>query len=203
MPYTKNGIYLPPRQERRPCGSRRRQHPFSVLMGIGAVINPDGTIESQDPEWMPNALANEGQTSIHNVYFGGGSNPSKYLGLINGGTVAPVVTSNMSYLGQASGQNESQVPAANGYNRQQVVNGVGGADWTDNGIIGGASKYTANQKTFGPFSATTTATHAFMCTAVTGQLAGSGKFILFIALSGNTVLNSGQSFAYLLSDSLT
>lgn len=202
MSRTTSGVILPPIPQRRPKKHGGRERTPSVLMGCGWLIEPDGSIVEQPAEWDFNTLASEGATFMNQVFFGGVSNPLKYIGLINGGTVAPTITSTMAYLAGAAGQGESQAPGANGYNRQQVANGLAGADWTDDGIVSNASRLSANVKTFGPFSATTTMTHAFMATAATGQTAGSGKLILFLPLSGSTTANSGQSFAYQLRNSV-
>jgi hypothetical protein len=113
--YTKSGIRLPSPSERRPSVGRRR---FSPTMAIGAVMNPDGTVAWQDTEWQTNALIDEGERDMLAVYLGAQTNPSKYLCLINGTTTAPVETSTMLYLGGGAGANETQVPGANGYNRE-------------------------------------------------------------------------------------
>lgn len=193
-----NGLILPRSMECRPSPSRRR---WSPTQGFGAVLEPDGSVVWQEDEWQSNALIDEGEAamlndflkesvSAANVGFG-----SKYLCLINGGTTPPVETSTMAYLGGAAGANETQVPAANGYNRQQVV---AGTDWTDDGLIGGDARFSAAQKTFGAATAAWTITHVGMVTAATGQIAGSGKFLLFLAISASTAVASGQSFLYTL-----
>ncbi len=194
-----NGIILPRDQERRPRADGLRRKRWSPTQGMGFLLSAEGDVLWSDPEWMPNALIDEGEASMLNVYLGGGANPSKYLCLINGGTTAPTETSTMAYLGGAAGANETQVPAANGYNRQQVLNGTGGADWTDDGLVGGDARYSSAQKTFGPATGSAwTATHAGMVTAATGQTAGSGKFLLFLALSASTTVAINQSFLYTL-----
>ncbi len=194
MRRTASGILIPREPERRPkpYGGKRR----SPTMGLGAVIDPDGSVAWQEDEWMPNALADEGEQSMLNVYLKELANPAKYLALINGTTTAPTETSTMAYLGGVAGANEVRAPTVDGYNRQQLV---GGTDWIDDGLQGGDFRFSGAEKTFGPATGTAwTINHSAVVTAATGQLAGSGKFLLFLALSATTTIAVSQSFKYLL-----
>ncbi len=102
----------------------------------------------------------------------------------------------MAYLAGGAGAKETRVPGVDGYNRQQVT---GTTDWTDDGLIAGDYRFSAAQKTFGPVTGTAwTINNAGMVTAATGQLAGSGKFILYLALSATTTIAVGQSMLYTL-----
>lgn len=196
MRRTASGILLPREPERRPKPYGRRRSP---TMGLGAVIDPDGSVAWQEDEWVPNALADEGEQSMLNVYLKELANPAKYLALINGTTTAPVETSTMAYLGGGAGAQEVRVPGVDGYNRQQVV---GSTDWTDDGLISGDYRFSAVEKTFGPATGTAwTINHSAMVTASTGQTAGSGKFLLFLILSATTTIAVSQSFKYLLRNS--
>lgn len=192
------GLIIPKSHERRPSPGRRR---WSPTQGFAAVLERDGSVAWQETEWQANALIDEGEAamlndflkesvSAANVGFG-----SKWLCLIDGRTTAPTETSTMAYLGGGAGAQETQVPAANGYNRQQLV---AASDWTDDGLIAGDARFSGAQKTFGAASATWNISHVGMVTASTGQLAGSGKFLLFLAISANTVVASGQSFLFTL-----
>lgn len=195
MPVTKSGIYLPPVPQLRPRAPEKRKR-RSLLMGIGALISPEGDVLWQDPDWMFNALDDEGEASVNNVYLKEAANPSKYLALIDGTATAPTETSTMAYLGGGAGAKETQVPAANGYNRQQVI---GTTDWTDDGLISGDSRFSASEKTFGPASGSAwIANYGALVTAATGQVAGSGKFLLHLALSATTTIAINQSFKYIL-----
>lgn len=195
MPYTKSGIYLPPVPIPRPRADGTRRKRWSPTQGMGALLSPEGDVLWQDREWVPNALNDEGETDMLSVYLTATANPAKYVCLINGGTTAPTETSTMAYLGGGAGASESQVPAANGYNRQQILT----TDWTSDGLISGDARYSSASKTFGPATgAAWTATHAGLVTAATGQLAGSGKFLLFLALSASTTIAINQSLVYLL-----
>lgn len=167
-----------------------------MFVAKGQVVNYDGSID-QETEWSPwmlNALADEGEASMLNVYLKEAANVSKYLALIDGTTTAPAETSTMAYLGGGAGAKETQVPAANGYNRQQILN----TDWTDDGLISGDARFSAAEKTFGPASATWTANYMALVTAATGQIAGSGKFLLYLALSATTTIAINQSFKLVL-----
>lgn len=187
-----SGIVLPREPERRPKPYGRR---WSPTMGIGALINADGSVEWQDSDWQLNALCDEGETSMLNVYLKEAANPAKHLALIDGTTTPPGETSTMAYLGGGAGAGETKTPGSNGYNRQQILN----TDWTDDGLISGDARFSAAEKTWGP--ATTGAwicSHAALVTAATGQTGGSGKFLLFVALSATTTIAVSQSFKFIL-----
>jgi len=165
-------------------GKRNRFDRFHLVHGKGAVVNPDGSIAWQDADWMPNALADEGEQSMLNVYLLGTTDPSFYLGLLN--MASPGETTVMS------GITESNTPTANGYNRIQIASG----DWGTPTLNSGDYQTTALQKTFGPASGSNwTCTHAFVTTTLTGT---TGKFLLYIALSASTTVAIGQSFLYTL-----
>lgn len=164
-------------------GKRNRFDRFHLMYGKGAVRNPDGSIAWEE-DFQPNALADEGEQSMLNVYLLGTADPSFYLGLLNGGS--PGETTVMS------GITETQTPGANGYNRQQITSG----DWGTPVLNSGDYQTTAAQKTFGAASGSNwTATHAYLTTTSTGT---GGKFLLFIALSASTTVAIGQQFLYTL-----
>lgn len=144
-------------------------------------------------EWVPNALLDEGEQDLLNVYYLQTSDLSKYLALMKG--AAPAETDTLTFL--AGGTNgEGQTPAANGYNRQQILN----TDWGAPGLNVGDYQTTAAQKTFGPASGSNWAslTGVTLVTHVTSQSSGSGKLLTYVALSGTTTVNIGQSFLYTL-----
>jgi hypothetical protein len=165
-------------------GKRNQFDRFHLMMGKGAVRAADGSIVWEDADWMPNALADEGEQSMLNVYLLAASNPSKYLGLLNGGSPGETTT--------MSGITETQTPAANGYNRQQIASG----DWASPTLNSGDYQTTAAQKTFGAASGSSwTTTHAYLTTTLADTL---GKFLLYIALSATTTVAVGQQFLYTL-----
>lgn len=182
MPFTKSGIYLPPTPERRPRPAGRRRSP---TMGIGAVIEPDGTVAWQDDDWQANALHDAGEQSMLNVYLKELANPgTKYLGLLNDSTV------NETDNTMAAVTETVATPPADGYARQAIA----AADWTDEGLQGGDYRFSAAEKTFGPATAAWTATHVSLSTTQTT----AGVLILTLALSATTNIAINQSFKYIL-----
>lgn len=157
---------------------------FHLLMGKGAVVNPDGSVAWEDPDFQPNALADEGEQNMLNVYLLETSHLTKYLFLLNDGSLAETDT--------VATVTETDTAGTHGYARQQVL----AADWSVPALASGDYATTAAQKTFGPASTSSwTLTTAAMTTTSTGT---GGKFLLYIALSGTTTVNVAQSFLYTL-----
>jgi len=169
-----------------PIAPRVRLRPdrMHLVEGRGQLLSPEGDVLWEDPDWIPNALHDAGEQSMLNVYLKEQANPTKYLGLLNDGTVAETD-------GTMSAVTEMTSPGTNGYNRQQIL----AADWTDAGLQGGDYRFDAAEKTFGPITtANQTATHASLSTTATG----AGILLVTVALSGTTTINVGQSFKYTL-----
>jgi hypothetical protein len=162
-------------------GGRRSKRDRHVYMGKGALVYPDGTVEWQDEEWMPNALADEGEASMINVYLREQAHPTKFLALLNDSGI--VETDTMATM------IESNTPGSNGYNRQAFT--AGGGDWGAPSLDTGDHQSTASQKTFGPATATWTITHAAFVTTSTGT---AGLFLGYIATTTTTV---GNTVSYL------
>lgn len=177
-------ILLPPLPQQRPWkGDGRAKRP-SLVMGLGVLLNPDGTVEHQDDEWAFNALHDAGEQKMLQVFLSEAANVSKYLGLLNDASVAETD-------GTMSAVTEAQTPGTNSYNRQQVIN----TDWSDDGLQGGDYRFSAAEKTFGPITTSAlTATHASLSTTSTG----AGILLLTLALSATTVIAVNQSFKYIL-----
>lgn len=174
-----------------PIRRRLIQHP---LLGRGQVVSPEGDILWEDPDWVPNALADEGEEAILNVFYRETSNLSKYLALIEGGTTPPAETSTMSYLGGGAGAKETRVPGVDGYTRPQII----AADWGAPALSSGDYQTAAAQKTFGPATSNnwTALTHIAIVSASSGQSSGSGKFLHYIALTGTIAVPVGMDFKY-------
>jgi hypothetical protein len=158
----------------------------SLTQGRAQLLSPEGDVLWEDPDWMPNALANEGESSVINVYLREQSHPSgKYLGLLNDSGIAETDT--------LATMVESVTPGTNGYNRQQIL----AADWSAPADSGdGDMQSSAAEKTFGPASGSAwTCTHAFLGTVLTGT---GGLFLLYVSLSATTTVAVGQSLKFVL-----
>lgn len=159
---------------------KRLWHPTE---GKARIVSPEGDTLWEDPDWMPNALADEGEASILNVYFLETANPSKYLACMND---TPAETDIMT------GITESKAPGADGYNRQQLTAGA----WSSPALDSGDMQIAAAEETFGPITGSSmTVSHVFVTTASTGT---AGLLILYLALSATSTIAVGQSLKYTL-----
>ncbi len=160
----------------------------TLALEMREKIVKDGKVTYDSGWWMPNALANEGQASMLNVYFLETTNVSKYLGLLNmtGGGV-PTKTTTMS------GITESTTPGTNGYSRQQITSG----NWGSPALDSGDEMITAAQKTFGSFTGSVPVSHVYLTTTSTGT---GGLFLLYVSTAyyvANAVARtfvSGESY---------
>lgn len=177
--------------------ARRPPRAVHRYEGRGRLISPEGDVLWEDPEWMANVSTDEGEESLLNVYLREQAHPAKHLCLIEGGTTPPGELSTMAYLGGGVGAREVKVPGTDGYAspRPQIALG----DWSVPALDSGDMQSSAAEKTFGPAATNgwTGITHVGLVTAGTGQLAGSGKFLAFIALSGTIAVPIGVSFKYI------
>lgn len=167
--------------------------------GKGQIISPEGDVMWEDADWMENALLDEGEFSILNVYYLLASNPQKYLCLIAGSSTAPVETDTMAYLGGGANAQEVKVPGVDGYPTPRVE--IIAGDWGAVALNSGDGQTTAAEKTIGPAATNpwNSITHVGLVTGATGQIAGSGKFLNSIALSATQSVSVGFSFKYTLS----
>jgi hypothetical protein len=157
---------------------------WSPTEGCAQLLSPGGEVLWEDPAWIPNALVDEGEESILNVWLREQANPGKYLMCLN--QAAPAETAAMTAL------TESKTPGSDGYNRQQIAAG----DWSAPALDAGDMQSSAAEKTFGPITGTAmTVTHVALVTVATGT---GGKFLLFLALSATTTIAVGQSLRYTL-----
>jgi hypothetical protein len=167
---------------------RDRWHP---TMGIGVVLEPDGTVAHMG-EWEQNALLDEGEQDISGVYFLQNADLTKYLALLKG--AQPADTDTMAFFAGAT-NGEIGAPPTGGYARQQVLS----TDWGTPALNSGDYQTTAAQKTFGPNSsgATWPITSVSLCSAATGQLSTSGKHLINTPTSAQpTSIVVGQSFLW-------
>lgn len=157
---------------------------MSLVMGFGALIEPDGSVAWQEDDWTLNGLHDAGEQTMLNVFLKEQANVAKHLGLLNDSTVAETD-------GTMSAVTETVLtPPASGYARQQILS----TEWTDDGLVGGDYRFSAVEKTFGPATATLTATHASLSTTATG----AGVLLATLALSATTTIAVNQSFKYVL-----
>lgn len=199
----------------------RRQRPwwatprYSIFTGRGMVLNADGSV-AQVLDWVPNALTNEGQTNMLNVYLKGTSQTATFrLGLLSNaaggqGASAPAKTSTAAVIlvsGSAT-QAATNVYEENGggYGRQPIAQ----ANWGTPALNGGDEMSTAAMQTFGPAtgaawtgvggsgSGSTAITYAFLSTGAAGTGDTTGVLVLYVALSASTIIAVSQSFNYTL-----
>lgn len=204
---------------RRYGRSRRRWYAaprYSIFSGRGMVLNPDGSV-AQQLDWVDNALTNEGQANMLNVYLKGTSQTANFRLLLlsnaggGQGASAPAKTSTASQIlvsGSAT-QAATNVYEENGggYARQTITQ----ANWGTPALNGGDQQSTAATQTFGPAtgaawtgvggsgSGSTAITYAAVSTGATTTGDTTGVLVLFVALSASTIIAVGQSFAYTLS----
>lgn len=130
-----------------------------------------------EQDWTENALADEGEQDILEVYFEGASGPAGFhYGLVND---TPVETDG---LGDLSGE-----PSTNGYARQAVArNGTdftGAADAGDWKVTTKTVTFTADGGVIGPV------TYAILATTSDN----SGLLVSYVALSAERTLQDGDS----------
>lgn len=132
--------------------------------------------------WRPNALANEGQASMLNVYFREQSNVTKYGALLNmAGGSAPTKTTTMSTM------TEAVATGTNNYSRQSYASG----DWGAPALDSGDHQTQAAQKTFGAFSGNVPVTHFALVTVSTGT---AGLFLLYVPTAYYVANNVARTF---------
>lgn len=185
---------------------------YSIFTGYGWVTDRDGSIlRVLDP--VPNALTNEGQTNMLNVYLKATTPATTFnLGLLANnaaqGASAPAKTSTQSLFvasGAANVASNLYEENGGGYLRQAVSN----ANWGTPALNSGDEMSTAAQQTFGPASAaawtgstnvaSAAITYAFLNSGGTTAVANTtGTLVLFVALSASTIIAVGQSFNYTL-----
>lgn len=170
-----------------------RRMKWSPTMGIGVILEPDGTVATDGMgEWKLNALLDEGEQDILSDWLTGSAILTKYLALLKG--TAPAETDTMAFL--AGGTNgEIGAPPVTGYSRQQILT----TDWGAPTLNSGDYQTTAAQKTFGPNSSGSTwaITSVSLVTAATGQASGSGKHLINTLTSASpTNVANGQSFLW-------
>jgi hypothetical protein len=184
---------------------------YSIFQGKGAVVNADGSIAWQDPEWQDNALTNSGQGDLLNVYLKGTTQTATfYLCMASdaSGASAPAKTNTSADIILTGSATSTQIfeEQGGGYARQSIAQ----AGWGTPALNSGDQQSDATQKTFGPVTgAAWTGTtgvsaglrSAFLSTSATAGTGGT--LLLFVALSAVTAVAVGQSFNYTLRFKMT
>ena len=107
------------------------------------ILSPEGDILYDSDYWEPNALTNDGQAHMLNVWAREQANLNKFLMLLNQpGGAAPTKTSTLANI------TEAEVINTDGYIRTQIASG----DWGAPALDSGDQQIAATQKTFGPAS---------------------------------------------------
>lgn len=129
-----------------------------------------------DAPWNGNALADEGEVDILDVYFDTQAvRANTYFALLS---AAPGETTTMATM------SEIETPGTSGYNRIAVARGT---DWGAPTAGGGT---TSTTKQFAATGAWTAATDLALVTALTGT---AGLFIAWSALSQTRTLGNGDT----------
>lgn len=146
------------------------------------IIDADGREVFDSGWWEPNAMANEGQASVLNVYWRETAVPDKYLTLLNMPGSPPGKTTTMASMTEAT------TPGTDGYDRQQIVSG----DWSSPALSSGDEQIQAAQQTFGPFSDIVPVSHVAVTSTATGT---GGIFILSVPTAYFTANVAARNFA--------
>ncbi len=132
--------------------------------------------------WTPNALTNDGQAHMLNVWAREQSNLAKWLMLLNmaAGT-APTKTSTLATI------TEAITIGNNGYVRSNIASG----DWGAPALDAGDQQITASQKTFGAFTGNVPVSHVGL--ASVGSTF-TGTLFLYVSTAYHTANNAARTF---------
>lgn len=145
--------------------------------------------------YSPNALTNDGQASMLNVWARGVAAPNQWLMLVN-------MTSGLTKTSVLTTITESVTINTNGYARQQITTG----DWAAPALSGGDQEIVAAQKTFGAFTGNVPVTHVALASVASTF---TGSFFLYVptayftANSAARTFVSGESYLVTLRDKQT
>lgn len=161
-----------------------------VLRGHAALHRQDGSVEWRS-ELLENALMNQGEMDVLNVYLLQQSHKTKYLALLATTLGAdPVDTDTIDTLGTF----ESKAPGVDGYSRQQML----AADWNAPTLYGEDYRSVAGAaKVFGPISGTSAdVSHVLLVTTATGVTSPATLALAYISLGTVATIPVGQSFTF-------
>lgn len=153
--------------------------------GIGDVlVDPGSPAHFEllgDQPWTPNALADEGESNILDVYFRGAAVPTNfYVGLLNS---TPTDTTTLATM--------TNEPATGGYSRKLIERSSVGwptlaLDAGDYRAVSSVETFTATGAAIGPV------TYAFLCTNAASGTAGLFLAYTVLTTSPRTI-NDGES----------
>lgn len=155
----------------------------------------DGKLIFDSEYYAPNALTNDGQASMLNVWARGTAAPNQWLMLLN-------MTTGLSKTTVMTTITESVTINTNGYARQAVLT----SDWAAPALSVGDQEIVAAQKTFGAFTGNVPVTHVGLA-SLASQF--SGTFFLYVptayftANSAARTFVSGESYLVTLRDKQT
>lgn len=132
--------------------------------------------------YSPNALTNDGQAHMLNVWAREQANLSKYLFLLNmAAGLAPTKTSTLATITEAVTIN------TNGYARTQISSG----DWGAPALDAGDQQIAAAQKTFGTFTGNVPVTHVALASVASTF---SGTLFLYVSTAYHTANSAARTF---------
>ena len=146
------------------------------------IFDKDGNKVFDSEFYSPNALTNDGQAHMLNVWAREQANLNKWLTLLNmAAGAAPTKTSTLSTI------TEAITVGSNGYARQQIAAG----DWGAPALDSGDQQITAAQKTFGPFTGNVPVSHVAL--ASVGSTF-TGTLFLYVSTAYHTANTASRTF---------
>ena len=158
--------------------------------------NGDIIFESDWMNAIPNALTNDGQAHMLNVWAREQSNNNKWLMLLNMASPTPSKTSTLGSITEAITINN------NGYARVQISP----TDWSAPALNSGDQQISSGQKTFGPFTGNVPVSHvalASVASTFTGTLYLYVPTAYFTANAAARTFVNGESYLITLQDKQT
>ena len=132
--------------------------------------------------YSPNALTNDGQAHMLNVWAREQSNNNKWLFLLNmAAGAAPTKTSTLATITEAVTIN------TNGYARTQIS----ATDWGAPSLDTGDQQITASQKTFGPFTGNVPVSHVALASVASTF---TGTLFLYVSTAYHTANSAARTF---------
>lgn len=159
-----------------------------LLQGYAFVRGDNGEITWRSPH-LRNALMNQGEKDVLDVYLREQAHKEKWLGLFDmAGGDDPREDDTISTLNAE----EIRTPGTGGYARQEIL----AADWNVPVVIDDYRSL-ASQKIFGPISGTdATFTHIIMLTSETGISSPVTLALSYLALGMRVEVAVGLTFTY-------